>query len=261
MEKKEFPEEGELLLCTVTKIFGHSVFVNIEDFSKSGMIHISEISPGRIRNLRDYVVEGKKIVCTVLKIDKIKGHIDLSLRRVTEGQRRKKLESIKQEQKSKKIIESVAKEIHKEEKQFLEEITEKILKSYKTITLCFNDVVSDSVNLIDIDIEKEAAEKLTVVVKERMKPAKIFIGGKVYLTMYTGDGVESIKEALKKGKDIGKDKTFLKYAGGGTYNISVTEDDYKKAEKLLKDSTDIMIQDIESKGGEGSFKRIETKKN
>ena len=111
MEKKEFPEEGELLLCTVTKIFGHSVFVNIEDFSKSGMIHISEISPGRIRNLRDYVVEGKKIVCTVLKIDKIKGHIDLSLRRVTEGQRRKKLESIKQEQKSKKIIESVAKEI------------------------------------------------------------------------------------------------------------------------------------------------------
>ena len=43
-EKKGFPEEGELLLCTVTKIFGHSVFVNIDECNRSGMIHISEIS-------------------------------------------------------------------------------------------------------------------------------------------------------------------------------------------------------------------------
>jgi|TARA_Y100000310_G_C20560164_1_gene752657 translation initiation factor 2 subunit 1 len=261
MEKKEFPEEGELLLCTVTKIFGHSVFVNIEDFSRSGMIHISEISPGRIRNLRDYVVEGKKIVCTVLKVDKVKGHVDLSLRRVTEGQRRKKLEAIKQEQKSKKIIENVAKEVHKDEKQFLEEISEKILKKYKTLTLCFNDIVSDSVDIKELGIEKEAAEKLVEIVKERMKPAKIIIGGKISVTMYTGDGIETIKEALKKSKDIGKDKTSLKYAGGGTYNISVTADDYKQAEKLLKDSTDIVIKEIESKGGEANFKRIEAKKN
>jgi translation initiation factor 2 subunit 1 len=261
MEKKEFPEEGELLLCTVTKIFGHSVFVNIDDFSKSGMIHISEISPGRIRNLRDYVVEGKKIVCVVLKIDKIKGHIDLSLRRVTEGQRRKKLESIKQEQKSKKIIESVAKEIHKDEKQFLEEISEKILKSYKTLTLCFNDVVSNNVNLIDLDIAKEAAEKLTEVVKERMKPAKIFIGGKINLKIYASNGIDIIKEILKKAKGIGKDKTSLKYAGGGTFNISVTEEDYKKAEKLLKDTTDLVIKETEAKDGVANFKRIEAKKN
>ena len=118
MKKDEFPEEGELLLCTVTKIFGHSVFVNIEGFNRSGMIHISEISPGRIRNLRDYVVEGKKIICTVLRIHKDKGHIDLSLRRVNDGQKRKKLEEIKQEQKSKKLIELVGKELQKEEKQF-----------------------------------------------------------------------------------------------------------------------------------------------
>jgi translation initiation factor 2 subunit 1 len=100
IKKTGFPEEGELLLCTVTKIFGHSVFVNIEEYGRSGMVHISEISPGRIRNLRDYVVEGKKIVCAVLRVNKEKGHVDLSLRRVNEGQRRKKLEQIKQEQKT-----------------------------------------------------------------------------------------------------------------------------------------------------------------
>ena len=65
--KKGLPEEGEVLLCSVTKIYPHCVFVNIDDYSnKSGMIHISEISPGRIRNIHDYVKEGKKIVCKVL---------------------------------------------------------------------------------------------------------------------------------------------------------------------------------------------------
>ena len=94
-KKKGLPEEGELVLSTVTKIFGHSVFVHIEDYNKQGMVHISEISPGRIRNLRDYVVEGKKIVTVVLRVNKEKGHIDLSLRRVSENQRRKKNEDLK----------------------------------------------------------------------------------------------------------------------------------------------------------------------
>ena len=129
IKKEGFPEEGELLLCTVTKIFGHSVFVNVEDYNRSGMIHISEISPGRIRNLRDYVVEGKKVVCVVLRVNKEKGHIDLSLRRVNESQKRKKLEDIKQEQKSEKIIETVAQELHKDPKQFSELMNEKICKS------------------------------------------------------------------------------------------------------------------------------------
>ncbi len=88
LKKQGYPEEGELVFCEVTKVQYNSVFVNIEDYNKSGLIHISEISPGRIRNIRDYVKEGKMIVCKVLKTDEKKGHIDLSLRRVTEIQRR-----------------------------------------------------------------------------------------------------------------------------------------------------------------------------
>ena len=75
------------------------------------MIHISEISPGRIRNIRDYVKEGKKIVCTVLRIHKDKGHIDLSLRRVNENQRRQKNSQIKQEMLAEKIVENVARKM------------------------------------------------------------------------------------------------------------------------------------------------------
>ncbi len=257
LKKEGFPEEGELLLCTVTKIFGHSVFINIEEYSRQGMIHISEISPGRIRNLRDYVVEGKKIVCVVLRVNKEKGHVDLSLRRVNDNQRRRKLESIKQEQKAEKILDYVAKELNKDPKQFYEAISEKIFKKYSNLNDCFSDVVKGEITLKELGIEKESAEKLTDMIKERMKPPKIIISGNLSLKSYDGDGIEIIKQALKKAEDSGKESVVIKYAGGGTYNVMVTADDYKQAEKILKDVSDASIKFIEKKQGIASFKRIE----
>ena len=88
--KEGMPEESELVMSTVTKIQYNAIFVNLDEYDKTGMIHISEISPGRIRNIRDFVREGKKIVCVVLRVNQERGYIDLSLRRVGEGQRRKK---------------------------------------------------------------------------------------------------------------------------------------------------------------------------
>src|SRR3990167_9954155 len=87
-KKNGLPEESEIVVCTIKKILPNSVFVDLDEYeNKEGLIHISEISPGRIRNIRDFVKEGKKIVCKVLKVDVQKGHLDLSLRRVNQVQR------------------------------------------------------------------------------------------------------------------------------------------------------------------------------
>ena len=100
-KKNGFPEEGEIVLCTVKKILYHSVFAILDEYKHiEGMIHISEISPGRIRNIRDYVKEGKQIVCKVLNINKQKGNIDLSIRRVGTNQKRNKNSEWKQETKA-----------------------------------------------------------------------------------------------------------------------------------------------------------------
>ena len=103
-KKQGFPEEGELVLCTVTSVQFHSVFVDIDEYGKSGLIHISEVSPGRIRNIRDFVKECKKIVCKVLRINEEKGYIDLSLRRDNESEKIRKIDYNKKEQNSEKIL-------------------------------------------------------------------------------------------------------------------------------------------------------------
>ena len=256
-KKEGIPEEDELVLCTITSVQHHSVFAKLDEFeNKSGMIHISEVSPGRIRNIRDYVQEGKKVVCKILRIDKVKGHIDLSLRRVNENQRRKKIDGIKQEQKAEKIIESIAKKFKKDLKGVYEEISSKVFEKYEYIHDCFNDIVDKNFDLKKLGMEEKLADELTNVVKEKIKPAEVQIKGILKLVSYDSDGIEVIKKTLQRAEKLGKGITKVTYAGAGNYNIVVTAADYKEAEKALKASTESAIKYIEKLDGEGSFERL-----
>lgn len=249
--REGFPEEGEVVLCTVTKINPNSVFVNVNDFDKSGLVHISEISPGRIRNIRDYVVENKVIVCKVLRIDKERGHIDLSLRRVNETLRRNKLNEIKQEQKAEKIIELLAKDNKKEVRKFYHEISKPILENYMMVHHAFVEVAEDKTTLEDLKIPKEYRKELEEIIKKRFKPEQIPVGGILKLQTYSEDGIEIIKKLLKEIKKI--KNSDVKYLGAGRYKINIVSDDVKKDEKILDKKIEEVLEEIEKNEGNGSF--------
>ncbi len=231
LQKKGFPEEEELVLCTVTAINPHSVFVTLDEYNgRTALVHISEVSPGRIRNIRDYVKEGKKIVCKVLRINAEKGHIDLSLRRVNESQRRIKLDELKKQQFAEKIIEQIAKKNKKDFKKLLSEISAKILKKYDTIFEAFEQIVEEKLDLSKI-LDKKLADEITEIVKQRISKPEVKIGGIITLTTYSSQGIELIKNALKFCEKAGAQ---IKNSGGGAYTIEVVAEDYKKAEKILK---------------------------
>jgi translation initiation factor 2 subunit 1 len=230
--KSGLPEDDEIVFCQVTKVFSHAVFVNLIEYNSSGMIHISEIAPGRIRNIRDYVKVDKQIVCKVLKIDKEKGHIDLSLRRVNSNQRREKLDEIKAELKAEKIISNLSKNMKKDVKKLYEQITEKIFKDYSHLHLCFMEVVDGKVKLEDLGISKILAKNLEEVILEVFKPKKIKIEGIIKLQTYDPDGVKKIIKLLKSLEKF-KD-TLVYYKGGGNYNLEIEDFEYKNAEKVLE---------------------------
>tara|TARA_B100000315_G_C14469999_1_gene537841 strand:- start:48 stop:818 length:771 start_codon:yes stop_codon:yes gene_type:complete len=232
-KREGLPEVDEVVLCKVTKIFPNSVFAELVEYRDSGMIHISEVSPGRIRNLRDYVSVGRQIVCKVLRIDRDRGHIDLSLRRVNSNQRREKLEEVKQETKSESLISNLAKKLNIPFKELYRKISGKVFEEYSHLHLCFKDVVSGEVDLIKLGLEKNIAEELVLAIKDKFKPPKITINGEIRLETYASEGLEKIKKTLNEVQEISK-KITLFYLGAGRYKFSVEEADYKPAEKKFK---------------------------
>ncbi|MBD3202940.1 S1 RNA-binding domain-containing protein [Candidatus Woesearchaeota archaeon] len=252
--KDGYPEEGELVLCTVLSIKYHSVFVGINEYRKKGMIHISEVAPGRIRNIRDYVKQGKVVVCKVLRVDEKKGHVDLSLRRVNDSQRRNKVNQIKHEKKSESIVGYVAsQELKIEPEKLYNKIGPKIFKNYEFLFQCFEDVVEKDLKLTSLGIDKKTAEKLEEVIKLRIKPKEVAVEGELNLISYKGNGVEIIKESLKQADKV--KGTEIRYLGGGRYKIIVKAKDYKKAESRLEESTKQAIKIVTENNGQGKFIR------
>ncbi|MBN1275374.1 S1 RNA-binding domain-containing protein [Candidatus Woesearchaeota archaeon] len=231
--KEGFPEEDELVTCTVTSVQYNSVFVKLDDYGKSGLIHISEVSPGRIRNLRDYVKEGKVVVCKVLRVNEQRGHIDVSLRRVNEAQRRMKVEERKAEQKAEKIAETLAAQLGEDPQAVYDAVAGALFPQYGMLNYAFTDVVENDASLEKAGLDKKYAKPLQALVIDRIKPKEVLIEGDLSLSTYAIDGVDAVKDLLVKLSKT-SDQLDLRYLGGGSWRVAVVAPEFKEAEGILK---------------------------
>jgi len=258
LKRQGLPEEGELLLCTVTKIYHNSIFVEIDEYDKkSGMIHISEIAPGRIRNIRDYVQEGKKVVCKVLKVDQKRGHVDLSFRRVNDNQRRKKVDEIKQEQKIEKMITDLAQKLKLEPKDLFDKLMKYIEEDYDLLHPFFIDYVTEEIKMSDYIKDENILKELRPIVEQRIKPPSVTIRGEMTLYSKEENGLDIIKKILKPIESL--EDTSLIYEGAGKYKLSVTANNYKVAESMLKDILEKLDNNSKKLKAHFEFERTDKK--
>lgn len=254
--REGFPAEDELVLSTVTKVLPHVVFVNLDEYDKGGLIHISEVAPGRIRNIREYVELGKKIVCKVLRVDQQQGHIDLSLRRVSEIEKKAKLEEIKQEQKAEKVIEQAARELKNKTQDIYEIITAKVFENYSFVYLFFKDIAVGIIKAEKYIADKKLAELIQSIVEERFKPQKVHIKGYFTLHCYAPDGMQVIKDALSGAQKKAKSAALLFfYIGGGKYKMTIEAENYKDAEHMVEQATEFVTSTLAAHDGEAQFVR------
>lgn len=231
-KKKGTPEEGEIVLCTVKKILYHSVFATIDEYDAlEGMLHISEISPGRIRNIRDYVREGKQIVCKVLRVDKEKGHIDLSIRRVNNSQKINKIQECKSEQKAEKILEYLAKTLEKDLPQMYKDFGYKLIEKYGSLNNAFENFSLDPDQIDDLKLTKKLTELLKKTIEEKIKSPEVEIKEIIELTSTKPNGIEIIKKILTK---LQKGEIKIAYISSPKYKVSVKASDYKTAEGIIQ---------------------------
>lgn len=243
MQEKKFPEEGEVLIGTVDRIVGTNVFVKLEDYNKEGVLVFSEVAPGRIRNIRDYVRIGQKIVCKVLRVDEAKDHIDLSLRRVTTREKKEVLERYKKEKDFLIMMKIILKE-----KQRYDEIIEKINENFG-LSKFLEEVMANLTRPDEIkellkkaSFTEDEAFRLIKLISEKIKEKKIRTRAEISLSSEAEDGIERIKKVLS---DV-EQRAKVNYMGAPTYLIIVEDTDPKEANKKLKE----IIDDIGKKAKE-----------
>ena len=219
-------EVGQIVLCTVDKIAGTTVFVKIQGDGE-GTITLSEIAPGRIRNLRDYVVPNKQIVCKILGIKN--GYVYLSLRRVTQSEKKELLEKVNKEKSYTAILKTVI------GKESFEKVIEKINEDYSVSD--FFEEFKKNPKISEKYLSSEQSQKLSLIIeskKEKPKEIKqIFT-----LSNKSSNGILIVKNILN---EACKEKCEISYLAAGKYRLNLVGEDFK----ALKSENNKIIDIIE----------------
>jgi translation initiation factor 2 subunit 1 len=258
VKKPEWPEAGDLIIATIQNVTDYGAYAQLDEYNKQGLLHISEISSSWIRNIRDFVREGQKLVLKVLRVDTEKGHIDLSLRRVTKRERIEKMMSWKKERKAEALLRSVAEKTGLTPEEAYEKAGAAVEKEYGLYE-GFEKSIKEGVEVLTgIGIPEEIANAFAEVARERIHVPLVKVKGIVEVSCMKPDGVRLIKEAFSTAKKTEKSRNAkLRFyvIAAPKYAIEVLADNYKHAEDVFQKVAENIVSNVTKAGGHGAFRR------
>ena len=254
----EWPERGDLVIATIEKVMDYGAYAKLDEYNRQGFLHISEISSARIRRIRDFVKENQKMILKVIRVDIQKGHINLSLRRVTKRERIEKNKRWKKDRKGEALLNEVAEKVGLP----IHEVYQKagaILEEKYGLYEGFEKVVKEGVEaLAEFDIPEDLVKVITQVAKERIRIKMVKVRGVVEVRCMKPNGVKCIQDAFfgaKKSYKAKDAKIEFYVIAAPRYNAEVSADNWKRAEELFENVCGKVVANIAKAGGQGSFER------
>jgi translation initiation factor 2 subunit 1 len=254
---QKFPEEGEFVMGTVSKIFPYGVFVKLTDYNGvEGMVHVSEVSNKWVKNIKDHVKDKQVVIVKVLKVAPGRGHVDLSIKSVKDIHRKKILDSHKRKQRVERILAMSEKNVKKES---VEEVMDALEDGYEEAYSALEKILSEGEKALDgIELSDKWKKELVKISNDNIELPVVSIKAILELESDEGNGIETIRTAVKKARAANDDKEVsleLKYKGAPHYSIRLIGPDYKKIEKVLEKISAAAIDEMEGKGGSGQLIR------
>ncbi len=219
-------KEGDLVLCKVKEVSNTITSVELPD-GKQGTIVSSEIAPGRIKFMRQYVVPNKQVVCKVLGTSG--DNVHLSLRRVTSKEKKEVMQGFKQEQAIKSAFNQIlGKDVDK--------VAKKILKDFSTLSEFF-DKARENEKLIIEYIPKENQESMKKITKGREKNQEL--KQNIKIKCLEDNGVKKIKEIF----DLNDKNISVSYISAGQFKLKLVVKDFKQGKKRMTE----ILEEIEKR--------------
>lgn len=260
-EMHELPEAGDIVITTIKEVMSHGAYVTLDEYGGiTGFLHISEIATGWIRNIERYVKPKQKAVMKVIRVNKARGEVDLSLKQVGREEKKEKLMEVKKDEKAKAFLELIKERCKLSDEQ-LKKYVDILSERYPILYDVFEVVGKRGVNAIeDISLPQEIIAAIEEVSSKIPIPS-VEVRGIMEITCGKPNGIDIIKETLinaeesKSGADIS-----INYIGAPKYRLMVKAENFKVAEKSLNTVVQKIQEGIEKHGGDFKFVREESKK-
>merc|ERR1711991_1025135 len=208
MYEEEYPEVDQLVMVLVRSVTEMGAYVSLLEYNNiEGMILLTELSRKRIRSIPKLIRVGRNEVVVVVRVDKEKGYIDLSKRRVAPEDYAKYEES--------KTVHSIMNHVAQVTDSNLEELYQAVgwplYQKFGHAFDAFKLAITEPDRVFeDITMSNEVKDTLLLNIRRRLTPQPHKLRADLEVTCFTYEGIESIKRALRAGEDMSTEEHPLK---------------------------------------------------
>ncbi|XP_032774450.1 LOW QUALITY PROTEIN: eukaryotic translation initiation factor 2 subunit 1-like [Rattus rattus] len=204
----KFPEVEDVVMVTVRSIAEMGAYVSLLEYNNiEGMVLLSELSRRRIRSITKLIQIGRNECVVVIRVDKEKGYIDLSKRRVSPEEAVKCEDQFTKSKTVYSILRHVAEVLEYTKDEQLESLFQRTAwvfgDKYKRPGYGAYDAlkhaVSDPSILDSLDMNEDDREVLVNNINRRLTPQAVKIQADLEVACHGYELIDAVKEALRAG--------------------------------------------------------------
>ncbi|KAI4468212.1 eukaryotic translation initiation factor 2 subunit 1 [Holotrichia oblita] len=235
--KERYPEVEDVVMVNVRSIAEMGAYVHLLEYNDiEGMILLSELSRRRIRSINKLIRVGKTEPVVVIRVDKEKGYIDLSKRRVSTEDVEKCTERFAKAKAVNSILRHVAELLKYENDEQLEEL-------YQKTAWHFEEKYKKKASAYDAF--KQA------VIKRKLTSQAVKIRADIECACYGYEGIDAVKAALTAGLALSTEELPIKInlIAPPRYVMTTSTPEKQDGLKILNDAIVAIKKKIADYGG------------
>jgi len=232
----KYPKVDQLVMVNVVNVETLGAYVQLLEYDDiEGMVLLSELSRRRIRSINKLIRVNRKEVVMVLRVDREKGYVDLSKRRVPAED----VQAFTSKYNKAKHVHSILFNVAKTLGFMLEDLYTAIgWPLYKRFGHAYDAfkaaIVKEEEVFKGIEMPPQVKKELMKNIRRRLAAQPIKIRADIEVTCFTKEGIDAIREGLLAGKATSVDEIVsIKLIAPPRYVLTVTHLEEKVGVAIL----------------------------
>ena len=247
VKRRGLPQPGELVICKISKINPHSAFAYLDEYNTEGMIHISEVSSGWVKDIRQYVKQGQTVVAKVMRVEG--DQISLSLKRVDRKQENNKIKEYQLNRRAEKMLELAAQAMKKTLEKAYEEVGYALQEGFGSLYEGFRVSLQNPELLKQRGIQEKWVEQIRIVAERSITLKEFEFKARLTVKSFKPGGLNIIKSILAAAEKSGLD---VHYIAAPEYLVRFKTMNAKKGQREFEEK----LEKIRSPDAEVSYEIV-----
>ncbi len=262
MARKDLPDVGEFVIGTVKKIAEHGAYVFLDEYEVEAFAPTQEIVQSWFHSIREYIKEGQKAVFKVTSVNPKMRVVEVSLRKVREQDKEKKLLQWRRELRAYKLLELAASRAGLPQQDVLK-ILWALEDAFGDPLKAFEEVVKTGPEILKpLNLPPRLEEAVVEIARQHVELPDVRISGIIKAVSIEGDGVEKVREVLKAVEEAVRRKypnvaLKLYVVGPPRYRIDLTGKLPKQLEAAFNEASQALQEAAKKYKVVASIQRIE----